>query len=110
MLTAVLTELVPYDAATRLHMRVRQSFTALALSDAAIADRLRAEYVTFHQQIAGLLRKEQAAGRVAPGDVRETAMELVALTEGLAYYVLIGLVSADCARERVLAAIADAHV
>ncbi|WP_159942899.1 MULTISPECIES: TetR/AcrR family transcriptional regulator [unclassified Nocardiopsis] len=101
VLTTVLTELIPYDTATRVHMRVRQAFTALALSDEDIAERMRREYARFHGQVADLL----------PGgaDRRDRAVALVALAEGLAYYVLVGVDSAAAARERVLAAIAAAH-
>jgi AcrR family transcriptional regulator len=110
VLTVVLTELIPYDDATRLHMRVRQSFTALALADADIAARLRAEYAGLHGRVADLLRRDQAAGRAAPRDPHEAAMALVGLAEGLAYYVLIGLTPAQAAREQVLAAIDSVYV
>lgn len=110
VLTAVLTELIAYDAETRTHMRVRQSFTALALTDEAIARRMRADYTRFHRQIADLLRRDQEAGRLGVGlDAAETAVDLVALAEGLAYYVLIGLTEPETARDRVLSAVADLY-
>ncbi|GAA2139082.1 TetR/AcrR family transcriptional regulator [Actinomadura napierensis] len=107
VLTVVLTELIARDAETEAHMRVRQSFTALALADDAIADRMRADYARFHGQIAGLLRKEERDGALAPGvDPGEAAPALVALAEGLAYYVLIGVTSPQAARARVADAVA----
>ncbi|GAA1071065.1 TetR/AcrR family transcriptional regulator [Nocardiopsis composta] len=101
VLTAVLTELIPYDEETRAHMRVRQAFTALALSDEAIAERMRSEYERFHRRVADLLPRN--------ADPAATAVSLTALAEGLAYYVLIGAHPAEAARARVLAAIAEAH-
>ncbi|MES9537334.1 TetR family transcriptional regulator C-terminal domain-containing protein [Actinomadura sp. NPDC000600] len=107
VLSVVLSELIAYDPETRAHMRVRQSFTALALTDEAIAERMRADYARFHDQVAELLRKDREAGllRVAV-DPREAAVDLVALAEGLAYYVLIGVTAPEAARDRVLNAIA----
>lgn len=102
VLGVVLTELIPYDADTEAHMRIRQSFTALALTDPAIATRLRADYTRFHRQVARLLHQEGAT------DSDQTAITLVALAEGLAYYVLIGHCPAATARDRVLRAITDA--
>lgn len=110
MLTIVLSELIPYDADTRAHMRMRQSFSALALVEEPIAARMRQAYARFHEQMAELLRRDQEAGRVAPGrDVEEAAVTLVALAKGLAYYVLIGVTDADGARDRLLTAIAEVY-
>jgi len=110
VLTVVLTELIPYDAATRTHLRVRQFFTARALADAAIATRLRAEYARFHRQLADLVRRDQAVGAI-PAVTRpdDTAATLAAFAEGLAYYVLIDVYPAEEARARVLAAVADLY-
>ncbi|MEV0163822.1 TetR/AcrR family transcriptional regulator [Nonomuraea fuscirosea] len=107
VLTTVLTELIPYDAATEAHMRVRQSFHAHAFAEEAIAARLRVLYTDFHQQMAELIARDQHAGRI-PSDVNPegTALALVALTEGLAAYVLTGVTLAVHAREQVLEAIA----
>lgn len=104
VLTVVLTELIAYDAETEAHMRVRQSFTALALADEAIADRMRADYARLHRQIADLLRKDRDA-LASDLDPDETAPALVALAEGLAYYVLIGAMPAAAARARITDAI-----
>jgi AcrR family transcriptional regulator len=106
MLTVVLTELIPHDETTRLHLRVRQAFIALALVDAAIADRLRADYARLHQRLAELVATVRDSTSVVPtGDPRATAVSLVALTEGLAYYVLIGVTDATDAHDAVLTAI-----
>ncbi|WUH98645.1 TetR/AcrR family transcriptional regulator [Spirillospora sp. NBC_00431] len=107
VLTAVLTELIAGDAESRAHLRVRQSFTALALADDAIADRMRAEYARFHRQIADLLIKDRDAGLIRAGtDPEILAVDLVAHAEGLAYYVLVGITDPATARARVLSAIA----
>jgi AcrR family transcriptional regulator len=107
VLTTVLTELLAHDAETRAHMRVRQSFTALALSDDAIADRMRAEYDRLHRRLADLLRRDGHSGLLAPGtDPERAAVSLVALAEGLAYYVLIGVAGPEAARTEVLDAVA----
>ncbi|WP_019629326.1 TetR/AcrR family transcriptional regulator [Actinomadura atramentaria] len=107
VLTTVLTELLARDDETRAHMRVRQSFTALALSDEAIADRMRAEYDRLHRRLAGLLGRDADAGLLVPGtDPVDAAVALVALAEGLAYYVLVGITGPEAAREQVLAAVA----
>ncbi|WP_027661283.1 TetR/AcrR family transcriptional regulator [Salinispora fenicalii] len=110
LLTVVLTELIPYDAVTRAHLRVRQSFTAVALADEAIAARLRVDYAKLHGQLADLLRYDQAAGHIRAGtDPAVAAVTLVALAEGLAYYVLIGVCPAEAARDQVLAAIFEVY-
>ncbi|HEU5027629.1 MAG TPA: TetR/AcrR family transcriptional regulator [Spirillospora sp.] len=110
VLTAILTELIAHDAATEAHLRVRQSFTALALADEAIAGRMRADYARFHGQVADLLRRDQRDGALrADVDPGETAPALVALAEGLAYYVLIGVTSSSAARARVTDAIAGLY-
>ncbi|MFG2088945.1 MULTISPECIES: TetR/AcrR family transcriptional regulator [unclassified Spirillospora] len=107
VLSAVLTELIAHDAETRTHMRVRQSFTALALTDEGIAERLRGDYTRFHRQVAGLVRDDQDGGLIlASADPEHLALDLVALAEGLAYYVLIGLTAPETARARVLEAVA----
>ncbi|MEW2354335.1 TetR/AcrR family transcriptional regulator [Spirillospora sp. NPDC029432] len=103
LLTVVLTELIPYDAPTRAHMRVRQWFTGLALADEAIAERMRADYARLHERLAGLLRRDRVP---EPG---AEAVRLVALAEGLAYYVLIGVTPPADARAQVNAAIAAAY-
>jgi AcrR family transcriptional regulator len=110
VLTTVLTELIAYDAETRAHMRVRQSFTALALTDEAIAQRMRAEYTRFHGQVADLVARDRDAGLVSIAvDPGQAAIDLVAHAEGLAYYVLIGLTDPEAARDRVIAAIAGLY-
>ncbi|MGI5158695.1 TetR family transcriptional regulator C-terminal domain-containing protein [Microbispora sp. CA-102843] len=110
MLTAVLGELIPADPATEAHMRVRQSFNALALADQAIAAKVRLLYDDFHRQMADLVRRDQQAGHIpAALDAREVAAGLVALAEGLAFYVLIDVTPAATARERLSAAIADLY-
>ncbi|MGP4099947.1 TetR family transcriptional regulator C-terminal domain-containing protein [Nonomuraea sp. KM90] len=107
VLTTVLTELIPYDATTEAHMRVRQSFHALGFAEETIAARLRILYAGFHRQMADLLRRDQQAGRVrADVDASGTALALVALAEGLAAYVLTGVAPAGVARDRLLAEIA----
>ncbi|WP_043635187.1 TetR/AcrR family transcriptional regulator [Nonomuraea candida] len=107
VLTTVLTELIPYDAATEAHMRVRQSFHALGFADEGIAARLRALYADFHRRMADLVRADQQAGRIRR-DVRPegAALALVALAEGLAAYVLTGVAAPEVARERLLDEIA----
>ena len=106
VLTVVLTELISHDKTTRLHLRLRQAFTALALVDESIATRLRADYARLHQQLAELLATvptaSTAAGQVDPN---AAAVSLVAVTEGLAYYVLIAVTDPGQARGAVLAAI-----
>ncbi|WP_067186781.1 TetR/AcrR family transcriptional regulator [Microtetraspora niveoalba] len=107
VLTTVLGELIPYDAATEAHMRVRQSFHAFAFAEEAIAARLRLLYADFHRQMADLIARDQHSGRIpAALDPHDTALALVALAEGLAAYVLTGVTSATTAREQMLAAVA----
>ncbi|WP_067826934.1 TetR/AcrR family transcriptional regulator [Actinomadura kijaniata] len=103
VLTVVLTELIPHDPDTHVHMRVRQAFTALALTDPAIATRLHADYTRLHQQLADLLAHDGVS------DPLPTAIALAALAEGLAYYVLTDLCSAQTARDRILTAVDDAY-
>ena len=108
VLTAVLAELIPVDPATRAQMRVRQWFNSQALSDEDIAERLRPEYATFHEQMTTLIRREQDAERIPTGtDAHDTAVSLVALVEGLAYYVLMDVYRAEDALSRLAAAIEE---
>ncbi|MFD2353839.1 TetR family transcriptional regulator C-terminal domain-containing protein [Nonomuraea ferruginea] len=110
VLTTVLGELIPYDAATEAHMRVRQSFHAFAFAEEAIAARLRVLYADFHRQMADFIACDQQAGHIpAALDPHVTALALVALAEGLAAYVLTGVTSASTARQQVLAAVADLY-
>ena len=110
MLTTVLTELFAYDSPTCAHMRIRQSFNALALADETIAARIREQYAGFHRQLATLLRRDQAAGIITTSlDPDRAAVELVALAEGLAYYVLLEIHPADSARDKVLASVASLY-
>ncbi len=110
LLRVVLTQLIPHDAVTELHMRVRQSFTALGLADDAIAARLRSQYADLHRRLAELIAAEQAGGCISAGtDPHAAAASLVALAEGLAYYVLIGVTPAKRAHEAVLTALERLH-
>ncbi|MEO3891532.1 TetR/AcrR family transcriptional regulator [Nonomuraea sp. B5E05] len=107
VLTTVLGELIPYDADTEAHMRVRQSFHAFAFAEEAIAARLRVLYADLHCQMADLIARDQQAGRIPTTlDAHAAALSLVALAEGLAAYVLTGVTPATTAREQVLAAVA----
>ncbi|GAA2895983.1 hypothetical protein GCM10020220_102500 [Nonomuraea rubra] len=60
--------------------------------------------------MAQLIGKDQEAGRIR-GGVRPdgTALTLVALAEGLAAYVLTGVVTAQVARDRLLDEIAGLY-
>lgn len=110
-LTVILTELIPYDAPTLSHLRIRQSFAALALHHDSIAERMRTEYERLHHRdIPGLLRRDQVAGRLSETvDPTDATMKLVALAEGLAYYVLIGLCLPDIAQDYIVGAISDLY-
>lgn len=106
VLTAVLTELVPHDAGTRTHMRIRQSFTAQALADERVAARLRHAYEELRARLGRIVAGEVAAGAITSSERPEhAAVRLVALAEGLAYHVLIGTHPADVARRQVLDAV-----
>lgn len=110
VLTVVLTGLIAHDSETRAHLRVRQSFTSLALTDEAIAQRMRADYTRFHRRIADLVRRDRDAGPIpASTGPEDAAVDLVALAEGLAYYVLIGVTAPETARTRVRTAIAGLY-
>lgn len=106
VLTAVLTQLVPQDRATATHMRIRQSFTAQALTDERVATRLRHAYAQLNARLADMLAREIEAGAITAAERPEHVVgRLVALVEGLAYHVLIGTHPADVARRQVLDAI-----
>lgn len=108
VLEVVLTELIPHDERGRAHLQFRQSFTALALHHEDIAARLRGQYHQLHHHdLAALIHRDQQVGRIDPSATPATAAtSLAALAEGLAYYVLIGAVSAAEARDQVLAGVA----
>jgi AcrR family transcriptional regulator len=104
VLTTVLTQLLPHDDATRTHMRVRQFFNAQALADPVIADQIRDLYGAFHRDLADLV------ARIDPSmadRAEQTAVRLAALTEGLAYYVLIDACSTTEAHDLLLAELAN---
>ncbi|MFP5021275.1 TetR family transcriptional regulator C-terminal domain-containing protein [Pseudonocardia phyllosphaerae] len=108
VLSVVLTDLIPHDEASRAHVQFRQSFTALALHHDDIAARLREQYRRLHQHdLSELVCRDQRAGAIDPDIAPETAAtSLAALAEGLAYYVLIGVITADSARAQILGAVA----
>jgi AcrR family transcriptional regulator len=106
VLTVVLTELVPHDRTTRTHMRIRQSFTAQALSDERVAARLRRAYAELNARLGRIIAGEIAAGTISTAERPEhIAGRLIAFVEGLAYHVLIGTHPADVARRQVLDAV-----
>jgi AcrR family transcriptional regulator len=106
VLTVVLTELVPHDRATSTHMRIRQSFTARALTDERVATRLRSAYAQLNARLADIIGREIEAGAITTAEQPEhVAGRLVAFAEGLAYHVLIGTHPADVARRQVLSAV-----
>jgi AcrR family transcriptional regulator len=106
LLIAVLTELVPHDRATSTHMRIRQSFTAQALTDERVATRLRSTYARLNVRLADIITRESEAGSITTAERPEhVAGRLVAFAEGLAYHVLIGTHPADVASRQVLEAI-----
>jgi AcrR family transcriptional regulator len=106
VLTAVLTELVPYDRVTHTHMRVRQSFTAQALTDDRVAARLRQDYAQLNARLRDILAREIESGAITTDERPEhVAGRLIAFVEGLAYHVLIGTHPADVARRQVLDAV-----
>ncbi|WP_369199833.1 TetR/AcrR family transcriptional regulator [Streptomyces sp. PU-14G] len=103
VLAVVLDELIPHDAASRAHMRVRHAFNAGALADDPIAERVRGLYAGLYGSLAGCLAR---AGASAPEGGHETAaVALVAQAEGLAYHVLLGTTRARIARHTVRAAL-----
>lgn len=108
VLEVVLSELIPHDEPSRAHLQFRQSFTALALHHEDIAARLRGQYHQLHHHgLAALIHRDRQAGLIDSSATPVTAAtSLAALAEGLAYYVLIGAVSATEARDQVLAGVA----
>jgi AcrR family transcriptional regulator len=104
VLTTVLTELLPYDDVRRAHLRVRQFFNAQALADPSIAERIQRAYAGFHDELAGLVARSAPSCADHAGAI---AVKLAALTEGLAYYVLIEAWTAEDARDQVLTELAE---
>ncbi|MGY1436173.1 TetR/AcrR family transcriptional regulator [Streptomyces reniochalinae] len=111
VLAVVLDELIPHDAESRAHMRVRHAFNAGALADDAIAERVRGLYAGLHGSLAACLARAGAkcldrAGANAPEAGHEAAaVALVAQAEGLAYHVLLGTTGAVSARHTVRTAL-----
>ncbi|AOS65218.1 TetR family transcriptional regulator C-terminal domain-containing protein [Actinoalloteichus hymeniacidonis] len=88
-------------------LRVALAFTARALVDPELGDRLREDYLGFQTLISQLLRSAQAAGELTPGvDPSAAAARFFALLDGLGTQVLIGNHSAMAARELASGAIA----
>lgn len=113
LLTVVLTELIPHDPTTRTHMRIRQFFAAQALIDRGIAERLDGQYAGLLDVVGGLLGTDPAVSSARGGStetVRDIAVRIVALAEGLAYHVLTGRHDPATARRQVLAAVDELHV
>ena len=106
VLVVVLTQLIPHDAFSWTHLRVRQSFIARGLNDDAIAARLRDDYEDLHARLGDALDREQQRGALRRDvDPVTCAVRLVAHAEGLANYVLLGATTPDCARSAVAASI-----
>ncbi|MGK4908277.1 TetR/AcrR family transcriptional regulator [Streptomyces albus] len=103
VLAVVLDELIPHDAPSRAHMRVRHAFNAGALADDAVAGRVRGLYAELRTRLADCLLR---AGVLRDGGEPEAlAVTLVAQAEGLAYHVLLGTVPVCTARRTVRAAL-----
>jgi AcrR family transcriptional regulator len=107
VLTAVLTELVPHDRATYTHMRIRQFFTAQALTDERVAELMRHAYAQLNARLGDIVAREIEAGAINTTDEQpeHVSGRLIAFVEGLAYHVLIGTHPADVARRQVLDAV-----
>ena len=103
---AVLVALIPVDAAARRRMRIMTQFESLALSDATIAEELRAGHARLHELIAGLVAT--CAPSSATPYASDTAQRLLALAEGLGGQVLQGHEVPERAQRVLVGSIDDA--
>lgn len=111
ILEVVLTELVPHDPFSWLHLRVRQSYVARGLNDDRIAARLRVDYARLHERLGAAVRREHERGATRPiTDPIACATRLVAHAEGLANHVLLGVVEPEWARGAVRADVEGLYV
>lgn len=106
VLTVVLTELVPHDDWSWTHLRVRQSFIARGFHDERIAARLRRQYATLHRRLGSCVAQLRGGHATPTRAAIDHAAGLVALAEGVANQVLLGVMAPRAARRHVLDAIA----
>ena len=87
LVEAILTELIPVDAASAARLRVMSGFETLSLTEPLIARRLHEG----HAALLELLEHLLCRCALAPGHAaRDTAELLLALAEGLSWQVLLG--------------------
>ncbi|MGJ6967223.1 TetR/AcrR family transcriptional regulator [Streptosporangium sp. G11] len=91
-LRVMAAEMLPLDARRRSERRVLQAFGVRAADAPHLADPLREGYHWLHDQVAELIGRAQRAGELRPDlDAERESIALLAMIEGLAFDILLGV-------------------
>ncbi|MER5650238.1 TetR/AcrR family transcriptional regulator [Streptosporangium sp. NPDC002524] len=95
-------EMLPLDARRRAERRVVQAFGVRAADAPHLADPLREGYHWLHDKVAELIGQAQRSGELRPDlDAEHESIALLAMIEGLAFDILLGVRDPDQAMRSV---------
>ncbi len=92
VLRVMVAEMLPLDARRQAERRVVQAFGVRAADAPHLAEPLREGYHWLHDRVAELIGQAQRAGELWPElDAEHESIALLAMIEGLAFDVLLGV-------------------
>ncbi|MFF3444992.1 TetR/AcrR family transcriptional regulator [Streptosporangium sp. NPDC002721] len=101
-LQVMIAEMLPLDARRRAERRVLQAFAARAVDAPHLTEPLKEGYLWLHDQVAELIGRSQRAGELRPElDAERESITLLAMVEGLAFDILLGVRDPDQAMASV---------
>ncbi|WP_440102620.1 TetR/AcrR family transcriptional regulator [Streptosporangium sp. H16] len=96
ILGVMVAEMLPLDARRRAERRVVQAFGVRAADAPHLAEPLREGYHWLHERVAELIGQAQRAGEMRPElDAERESIALLAMIEGLAFDILLGVRDPD---------------
>ncbi|MEU8385281.1 TetR/AcrR family transcriptional regulator [Streptosporangium sp. NPDC048865] len=101
-LRVMAAQMLPLDARRRAERRVVQAFGARAADAPHLAEPLREGYHWMHGQVTALIGQAQRTGELRPElDAEHESIALLAMIEGLAFDILLGVRDPDQAMASV---------
>ncbi|MEU4540764.1 TetR/AcrR family transcriptional regulator [Streptosporangium sp. NPDC023825] len=92
VLRVMAAEMLPLDARRQAERRVLQAFAVRAADAPHLAEPLREGYHWLHERVAELIGQAQRAGELWPElDAERESIALLAMIEGLAFDILLGV-------------------
>ncbi|MEU4409003.1 TetR/AcrR family transcriptional regulator [Streptosporangium sp. NPDC023963] len=102
VLRVMAAEMLPLDARRQAERRVVQAFGVRAADAPHLAEPLREGYHWLHERVAELIGQAQRAGELWPElDAERESIALLAMIEGLAFDILLGVRDPDQAMASV---------